>query len=82
MIFDKKLNKTSECMAVTAAAVLIKKSIYKKLNGLSNDFFYGYEDVDFMLNLNQKGYKISEDTITVEGAKEEILRIIRSKNNA
>ena len=58
LIFDKKLNKTSECMAVTAAAVLIKKSIYKKLNGLSNDFFYGYEDVDFMLNLNQKGYKI------------------------
>jgi energy-coupling factor transport system ATP-binding protein len=38
--------------------------------------------VKVVKKLNQKGYKISEDTITVEGAKEEILRIIRSKNNA
>jgi len=38
--------------------------------------------VKVVKKLNQKGYKVSEDTITVEGAKEEILRIIRSKDNA
>jgi GT2 family glycosyltransferase len=57
-IFEKNFNITSKCIAVTAAAVLIKKSIYKKLNGLDKRYNYGYEDVDFMLKLNQKGYDV------------------------
>jgi len=56
-IFEKNLNITSQCIAVTAASVLIKKSIYKELGGLDESYIYGYEDVDFMLKLNQKGYR-------------------------
>lgn len=57
-IFDRAINKTKECVAVTAAAVLFKKSIYEELGGLDEGYFYGYEDVDFMFKLSEAGYKI------------------------
>lgn len=57
-IFDRAINKTRECVAVTAAAVLFKKSIYEDLGGLDEAYFYGYEDVDFMFKLREEGYKV------------------------
>ncbi|MDD2643221.1 MAG: glycosyltransferase family 2 protein [Methanobacteriaceae archaeon] len=56
--YESKVNKSNQVAAVTAAAILIKKSIYKDLNGLNEEYFYGFEDVDFSLNLNKAGYEI------------------------
>ena len=57
-IFNQKYNQNKQCLAVTAAAVLIRKSIYEKLGGLDEKYFYGYEDVDFMLKLHKNNYKV------------------------
>lgn len=57
-IFNKKYNTQQECLAVTAACTLIRKTIYEKLGGLDEDYFYGYEDVDFMLKIHKHGYKV------------------------
>lgn len=56
--FDDEVNKTKEVVSVTAAAMLIKKSIYEELGGLDEGYIYGYEDVDFCLKLNKAGYRI------------------------
>lgn len=57
-IFDKHVNKTKKVVAVTAACILTKKSIYEELEGLDESYFYGYEDVDFNLKLNKAGYDV------------------------
>lgn len=56
-IFDVSINKNEDCIAVTGAVTLIKKSVYEELGGLDEDFVYGLEDVDFSLKLNKAGYR-------------------------
>ena len=56
--YDVSVNSTKDVIAVTAAAVLTSKKIYNELDGLDEDYFYGFEDVDFMLKLNQNNYRI------------------------
>ena len=56
--FDVSVNCTRDAIAVTAAAVLTSHEIYDNLGGLDEDYFYGFEDVDFMLKLNQAGYRV------------------------
>jgi GT2 family glycosyltransferase len=55
--FDKKIDKESLRGGVTAAALLIKKSIFEEIGGLNENYNYGQEDVDFCLELLKKGYK-------------------------
>lgn len=42
--------------AVTAACMMIKKSLYEKLNGLDEAFGVAYNDVDFCLRIRAAGY--------------------------
>ena len=56
--FDLRVNNTKKVVSVTAAAVLIRKSVYEKIGGLDEDYIYGYEDVDFSLKLNKEGYDV------------------------
>lgn len=43
-----------ETPAVTAAMLAIKKEDFLKINGFSNKYFYGQEDVDFCLRFNKE----------------------------
>ncbi|WP_409200101.1 glycosyltransferase family 2 protein [Methanobrevibacter sp. DSM 116169] len=56
-IFDSSVNGNNECIAVTGAVMLIKKSVYEKFDGLNEEYFYGLEDVDFTLKLHKNNYK-------------------------
>ena len=48
-----------EINAVTGACMLIRRSVWDELGGLSMDFKGGqYEDIDFCLKARQKGYKV------------------------
>lgn len=42
--------------AVTGACLLVKKTLYEEVGGLSEDFAISLNDVDFCLKLRQKGY--------------------------
>lgn len=53
-----KVENDSEMGAVLGACLLIKKEIFKEVDGFDESFFYNYEDVDLCLKLHQKGYKI------------------------
>ena len=55
--FNEKSNTESIRAGVTAAALLVKKSIFEEVNGLDENYIYGYEDVDFCLKILKKGYK-------------------------
>ncbi len=57
--YEDVLNKTEEeeIIAVTAACLLIKKSVYLEVGGFDNEYVYGYEDVDLCLKLYKAGYK-------------------------
>lgn len=56
-IFDIDVTELKKRISVTAACVLIKKSIYEELGGLDEEYVYGNEDVDFGLKLHTSGYK-------------------------
>jgi O-antigen biosynthesis protein len=47
----------AEWLAVTGACLLIKKTRYLEVGGLSDAFPYDYNDVDFCLRLHAKGYR-------------------------
>lgn len=56
-IFDSTLTQNRQCIAVTAAAMLVSSDVYHELGGLDEDYKYGLEDVDFCLKLHKNGYK-------------------------
>jgi len=49
---------TQNLSAVTAACLMIKKSIYEEVGGLSEEFVVAYNDVDLCMKVRQKGYLI------------------------
>ncbi len=44
--------------AVTAACLMVKKSIFQQVGGLAEEFQVAYNDVDFCLKIRQAGYLI------------------------
>lgn len=56
--FDDEVNFDKKVVSLTAAVVLIKKSVYEEVGGLDEGYIYGYEDVDFSLKLNSAGYNL------------------------
>ncbi len=63
-IFNESISNNEKCLLVTGAALLTKKSIYQELGGLDENYWYGYEDVDYNLRIYQAGY----DTVFASAA--------------
>lgn len=56
-LYCNVLNTLHECSAVSAACLLISKSKYLEVGGLSETYLpNGYGDVDFCIKLTRKGY--------------------------
>lgn len=54
-----QLNVVREYSAVTAACVMIKKSVYEEMDGLDEEnLAVSFNDVDFCLRLREKGYLV------------------------
>lgn len=54
---------TRECLAVTGAALVVRRDIFRNLGGFDPLYGKGYwEDVDLCLKVRQMGYKIIVDT--------------------
>lgn len=55
--YFNRLNVPQNLLAVTAACLLVKKSIYNEVNGLDEEKFkVAYNDVDFCLKVHAAGY--------------------------
>src|SRR3990167_2311690 len=54
----KHYSMSYEVEGVTAACMLIKKKVFKKIGGFDKGFKNGYEDVDLCMKATRKGYKI------------------------
>lgn len=55
--YFNRLNVTQNLSAVTGACLMVKKSIYQKINGLDEENFkIAYNDVDFCLRVKDAGY--------------------------
>src|SRR5690606_22792957 len=56
--YFNRANSTQEYSAVTAACLVIKKSIYDEVGGLNEtDLQVAYNDVDLCLRVREKGYR-------------------------
>lgn len=55
--FDPDYTEERVRAGVTAAAMLVRKDLYREVGGLDEGYNFGYEDVDFCLKLYRKGYK-------------------------
>ena len=47
-----------EIFWATGAALFVRASVYKELNGLDNDFFAHQEEIDFCWRVKNAGYKV------------------------
>ena len=47
--------------AVTAACMMVKRSVYEELNGLEEELKVAFNDVDFCLRAREKGYLVVYD---------------------
>ncbi|MFK7919967.1 MAG: glycosyltransferase [Ilumatobacter sp.] len=47
-----------ECAGVTAAAAMLRRSVFNEIGGLNTDFAANYNDVDLSLTVRQAGYRI------------------------
>lgn len=53
-----RLTKTQNLSAVTAACLMIKKSVFNDVNGLDENFKIALNDVDLCLMVREKGYLV------------------------
>lgn len=51
-------NQAREVHAFSGASVILRKNVFKKLNGFDSSFFMYYEDVDMSLKMRRMGWKI------------------------
>ena len=57
LIFSDDINTKREVISNTAACLIVKKDVYFEFGGLDENYFYGYEDIDFALKLYTSNYK-------------------------
>ena len=57
LVFSNDINHQKEVISNTAACLLVPKDIYTNLGGLDENYFYGYEDIDFAFKLYDNNYK-------------------------
>lgn len=57
LIFSDDVNHQKEVISNTAACLLVPKNVYMELGGFDENYFYGYEDIDFAFKLYQNNYK-------------------------
>jgi GT2 family glycosyltransferase len=56
--YFQRLQVVQNLSAVTAAAMLVRRSVYEQVGGLNeNDLKVAFNDVDFCLNVRQAGYR-------------------------
>ncbi len=56
-----RLKAVQDISAVTAACVLVKKSVFEEVSGFDETFAVSLNDVDLCLRIREKGYLIVED---------------------
>lgn len=56
---DPEANRAQDLLAVTAAAVLIRRTAFEEVGGFDEAYFNGYEDVDLCLKLREAGWRIA-----------------------
>ncbi len=52
------VNKSRRFKAVTAACMLVRRSLFMDMDGFDTTFLNGYEDTDFCLRLGERGHEI------------------------
>lgn len=57
LIFNPTVNVKKEVVGCSAACLLVDKKIFEELDGFDENYYYGYEDVDFAFKMHDKGYK-------------------------
>ena len=55
--FDRAVA-SADVSAVTAACMMVKKSVYEKLGGLNEELQVAYNDMDFCVRIGQAGYRL------------------------
>ena len=59
--YMKRYAATQNLSAVTAACMMIKKTVYEEVGGMDPEFAVAFNDVDFCLRVGKAGYRIVYD---------------------
>lgn len=56
-ISDPRVKSVREVPSVTAACMMVKRSVFDEVGGFDEGYVNGWEDTDFVLRVREKGYK-------------------------
>lgn len=77
-------NRREDLLAVTAAALLVRRTAFESVGGFDEGYFNGLEDVDLCLKLGQEGHRIVYEpncTLVHHESKSGPARFAKSKAN-
>jgi len=55
---DKKYSQTRRVLIVSTASMIVRRDALKRLGGIADIYYYGYEDSDLSYRINSAGYKV------------------------
>lgn len=55
---DARVLNTREVPSVTAACMMVKKSVFEEVGGFDEEYVFSWEDTDFNLKVRELGYKV------------------------
>lgn len=55
---DPRVRSVREVPSVTAACMMVKRSVFEEVNGFDEGYKNGWEDTDLCLRIREKGYKV------------------------
>lgn len=55
---DERVGSVREVPSVSAACMMVKKSVWDEIGGLDEAYMNGWEDTDFVLKARERGYKV------------------------
>ena len=56
--YNGRLVNVQDMTAVTAACMMVKKSVYEEVQGLDESFKVAFNDIDFCMKVREKGYLV------------------------
>lgn len=77
--YNASLTSVRDFSAVTAACMMMRRSVFDEVGGFNENYLVGFNDTDLCLRIGQAGYKLLYDGRTVLFHHESVTRIAKAQ---
>jgi len=77
--YNASLTSVRDFSAVTAACMMMRRSVFDEVGGFNENYLVGFNDTDFCMRIGKEGYKLLYDGRTVLFHHESVTRIAKAQ---